>query len=138
MILTRTTRSKDGIFGELEDEGNKIATTLEHAYPSGGVYLPKIPEGKFVCVRGDHQLKGMKKLFETFCIQVPNHTNLLFHAGNWNEDSAGCVILGQNIIPSYKGLMITSSEMTFINFMKYCINKDTFELIVKNSYNHLH
>jgi hypothetical protein len=124
----------DGIFGELRDLNDLlIAITLEHAYPlddDDGFY-PKIPVGTYHCERGIHQLEGMPNPFETFEItQVPNHSKILFHWGNWNDDSSGCVLLGKALAPSTKGQMITDSRAMFAKFMQLEINQATFRLTV--------
>jgi hypothetical protein len=92
--LIRLIYSKDGIFSELYDSGGvKLFETLEHSYMTGklGVWRPKIPIGVFVCVRGVHQLAHSAP-FETFEITgINGHVGLLFHSGNFNQDSEGCV-----------------------------------------------
>lgn len=127
--LFRKFFSHYGIFSVLlTDFDFQIAVTLEHSYlneVSG--FLPKIPDGTFLCVRGLHQLSNMKEPFETFEIMgVPGHTKLLFHAGNFNKDSEGCVLLGEKI----QSNMITNSRLTFDKFMKLQDNVESFGLTV--------
>ena len=134
MILTRMQYRVDGIFGELCDLNNvQIAVTLEHAYAwdnLGGFY-PKVLPGKYICVRGIHQLEGMSTPFETFEITgVMGHINILFHSGNFNDDSAGCVLLGSTVSPSTRGQMITNSKSKFNEFMRVQTNQDSFEVTI--------
>jgi hypothetical protein len=113
----------DGVFGLLfDDQGNKLASTLQHAYDSGqgnGTFVPKIPDGEYTCIRGSHRLESMNEDFETFEITgVEDHTNLLFHWGNWNKDSSGCILLG-SAMSNVNGVnMILHSRDTFDKFMK--------------------
>lgn len=126
--LVRTDKSEAGIFGELLDEaGNLIAVTLEHAYLVGGEWTAKIPPDTYVCGRGLHKLHGMTNFFETFQIlEVPNCTNILFHWGNYNKDSEGCVLLG-----SARSVdMITHSRATWTVFMQMLEGERTFTLEV--------
>ena len=127
--LIRVEHRDDGIFSELMDEKGKIiARTLEHSYDK----KPKLYDGQFTCVRGMHQLRSMRQPFETFEITgVQGHSNILFHAGNWNEDSEGCVLLGEGTAYSPKGQMITASRQTFMNFMDMLNGINTFTLIVQ-------
>lgn len=132
--LKRTDRREDGVFGVLLDEkGKQIAVTLEHAYDSGhgnGTYTSKIPNGTYTCVRGKHRLASMKSSFETFEITgVAGHTNILFHVGNYNKDSEGCVLLGKG----YGGdpRMIYMSRATFEAFMALQHGVDKFILVVE-------
>lgn len=129
LTLTRTSCSKGGIFGKiLDSKGNKIAFSLEHAYASGGSWTPKILNGSYTCVRGNHRLHGMDKDFETFEItEVKGHSNLLFHWGNYNKDSEGCVLVGASIVKD----MVTNSRVTFAKFMALQDGLDRFQLTVK-------
>ena len=115
LTLTRKARKETGIFGELHTEDGKfVAFTLEHSYfqsqPSmsanGGViqsWEAKIPLGTYRCLLGDHQLHSGSK-FKTFMVTgVPNHSGILFHIGNYNRDSEGCILLGLQEIPEGVG-----------------------------------
>lgn len=127
--LKREKHQEDGIFGILVDKRGKVlAYTLEHSYD----LKPKLPNGTFKCVRGMHCLKGGKP-FETFEITgVEGHTGILFHTGNWNKDSSGCVLLGDAIRESRQGEMITNSKVTFADFMDLQKNVNEFTLIVED------
>lgn len=143
MILTLDRRENrdDGVFGELLDQSqNFLMVTLEHSYKDN---LPKIPDGQYECKRGMHALKSffdaegkqIKPSFETFEIEnVPNRTNILFHVGNYEEDSEGCVLLGSAIgwKSEKKGKMIMASGVAFKKFMQLLDGLDTFTLIVKD------
>lgn len=134
LTLKRNKFRSDGIFSTLTDMHQyKLAETLEHAYlDASGQYLPKIPGGAFKCVRGKHRLHGMTSDFETFEITgVRGHVNLLFHWGNYNADSEGCVLLGKNTIETiHKNLMVTESKSTFKAFMDKLQGIDEFTLVI--------
>lgn len=142
LILTRTLFRQDGIFGTLTDEsGKEIAATLEHAYDEGNsdesTWLPKTPIGTYTCKRGPHRLHGMVDYFSTYEVQnVPEHTNILFHWGNYNSDSDGCILLGRRIVANpdkMSDLMITSSKNTFNKFIDLQRETDTFTLTIKEN-----
>lgn len=129
LTLKRNQWLSTGIFGTLFDlNSNQIAVTLEHAYlQPNGLFEPKIPVGAYTCRRGMHQLFGMEYPFETFEItNVPGHLNILFHPGNYNQDSSGCVLLGQQATNN----MITNSRNTFERFMDREEGEDVFILRV--------
>lgn len=131
LTLKRTDYTEDGVFGHLEetDSGDSVAVTLEHAYYSGngiGSYEPKLPPGEYVCRRGEHKLKK-GPTFTTFEVQnVPGHTGMLFHPGNYNEDSDGCILLGTTMSSS----MISDSRKAFIKFLLLQEGVDEFTLTV--------
>lgn len=130
LTLTRTNFIEEGIFGRLTgDFGKLIVFTLEHAYQNGQEFEPKIPVGTYVCVRGEHRLVSMPSDFTTFEITgVPNHDKILFHVGNYNKDSSGCVLLGEAI----SGTSIVYSRSAFNEFMLLQSGIDSFILKVQN------
>jgi hypothetical protein len=128
-ILTHTRFCADGIFGELKTEdGQFVCYTLEHSYDN----KPKLADGVYLCVRGPHRLHGMTEDFITFEITgVPNFndvpvTGVLFHWGNYDKDSEGCVLMGAGETPT----MITSSRQTWSAFMDSLNGMDKFQLEV--------
>lgn len=136
MILTRIDKLASGIFGNLCSlDGEFLVQTLEHSYPNawGTAFLPKIPAGVYTCVRGLHQLKATPlhpnpKPFATFEItNVPGHTDILFHSGNFNGDTEGCVLLGLKRLGSFE---ILESKLAFEAFMKNREGIQTFQLEV--------
>ena len=124
---------EDGIFGILLDENNKqIAVTLQHAYDSGlgdGSYAPKLPNGEYNCIRGMHKLHDLKP-FETFKVNgVFGHSGILFHIGNYNKDSDGCILLGHGYGGDPRQLYM--SRTTFESFMALQHGVDEFILTVE-------
>lgn len=87
--LVRTSTNEFGIFGICKVNGLTLRT-LEHKFDTG----PKLTPGLHKCVRGTHKLEHGDP-FETFEITgVPGHSGILFHVGNFNADSNGCVLVG--------------------------------------------
>jgi hypothetical protein len=129
--LTRNDSNANGIFGVLTDEANnQIAVTLEHSYDTGngnGSYGPKTPPGVYVCKRSSHRLHNMDHDFTTFEVtNVPGHTNILVHWGNYNADSDGCILVGDE----RNGDMIMNSKVTFAKFMSLQDGVDQFTLTI--------
>jgi hypothetical protein len=135
LILQRTECKLDGIFSELRDvSGDALFLTLEHAYqdPLGG-FQPKLPDGEYLCVRGMHKLKAMHDPFETFEVtKVPGHTGILFHVGNFNFDSDGCILVGHEVKILNGHQALTQSRASFEQFMNLLTGYDEFTLIVKS------
>lgn len=129
LILTRKQKNKRGIFGLLSHLNHLCVpfVTLEHAYPDNkGSYISKIPDGMYRCVKGSHSLHQGPP-FTTFEITgVKGHAGILFHVGNTNEDSEGCVLLGELQV----GSSIHKSKDAFSRFMSIQDDLDTFSLIV--------
>lgn len=142
--LKRFDYRPDGIFGELlDDNGTRICYTLEHAYAKSTVingvegtrYFPKMDAGTYTCNRGPHRLASNMKWFETFEIEkVPRHYDILFHKGNYNDDSAGCVLVGMSITDYEHGdgrnKMLAGSKIAFERFLALQTGINSFTLTV--------
>jgi hypothetical protein len=65
--------------------------------------------------------------FETFEVTgVTWHTGILFHPGNTEKDSSGCILLGTGI----NGFTLSNSREAFAFFMSGLEGLDTFNLTV--------
>jgi hypothetical protein len=133
--LRRKQKRADGIYGEFtfaEDTAPSMVT-LEHSYEQAdGSWDAKVPVGVYQCVRGNHRLHGMDHDFSTFEITgVAGHSGILFHRGNFNKDSEGCVLCGERVITQANGEeMITATPHAFEEFMKRLEGIDSFTLEV--------
>jgi hypothetical protein len=129
LVLSRDDAESYGVFGSVQTEdGTPVCVTLEHAFQQDdGTYKPIIPVGTHQCVRGTHCLHNGVP-FETFEVMgVEGHTGLLFHPGNFNRDSEGCVLVGT----SRSGQMIQNSIAAFRSFLDLQDGVDEFTLIVR-------
>ena len=124
LTLTRTDARFSGIFGTLGP-----FQTLEHAYPGPDAHwAPKVPPGVYLCVLGAHRLHGMDHDFQTYEVTgVPNCTGILFHSGNWDRDSEGCILLGMQRV----GDEVILSRVAFQQFMQMQAGAPTFTLTVE-------
>lgn len=129
LTLTRNRFGANGIFGELNNASKNLnLVTLEHSFD----LKPKLSPGTYTCVRGKHQLLDGKPPFVTFEITgVPDFqgnkvTKILFHTGNWNVDSEGCVILGCLLGQG----CVLESKIAFDRFMDLQTGCDSFTLVV--------
>jgi hypothetical protein len=135
-ILTTTDSREDGIFSELHQDDELFAVTLEHAYQQlDGTWAPKLPRGDvYQCERGMHILEHYNhgEPFETFEITgVSGHSGILFHPGNLNKDSDGCLLLGEKLVTLKSGVwMVIKSQLTFNRFMNTLDGVNEFTLEV--------
>jgi hypothetical protein len=77
---------EDGCFSVLLWDGRPFAVSVERTFENG---RPVITQNEYKCTRSMY-IKGG---YEAFEIHVPGHTRILFHKGNVEEDSVGCVIV---------------------------------------------
>jgi hypothetical protein len=134
--LKRVEYRSDGIFGDLLDEsGNLVAHTLEHAYPALGPYASwtaKVAVGTYECVRhAPHRLR-----YETFLLKdVPDFRGkpvegILIHCGNFGKDSEGCILLGESVTELAGLKMVARSKDAFARFMAFQHGCNEFQLII--------
>jgi hypothetical protein len=132
LILSRQTVDTNGIFGTLLMlDGTAVCETLEHNFDG----CAALPLGVYPCVRGWHRLHPEQEVFETFEVTgVPGHTGILFHCGNQNADSRGCVLLGTWTHHDHGSPdAIEGSRDAFARFMGYQTAVDHFTLTVQES-----
>ena len=116
MVLKRIVSNADGTFGVLLDMSGTIpfALTLEDKWKDNAPFESCIPSGVYDCKR-IHSLK----FGETFeVVKVVNRTNILFHAGNIDEDTQGCILIGEEFGELYGKTAILSSRRGFNEFME--------------------
>jgi len=134
-VLQRTMHTPDGIFGRLILGGETFCQTLEHAFLHDKVYLPILPDGAYTLKRGIHRLTTGPE-FVTYAFprfmswDKKPHTGVLFHVGNWNQDSTGCVLVGEE-----KGSLggkpgVLRSKMAFKRFLEACGDAETINVDV--------
>lgn len=125
LILTRDLYRDDGVFGDLVSEkGGLSLLTLEHSYG----LLTKVPKGDYVCKRTIWYKYGV----ETFEVTgVPNATRILFHTGNTEQDSDGCILLGLARVESERGILrVVNSKAAHGQFMLYLKGVKSFDLTI--------
>lgn len=129
VYILRTVRP-DGAFGMMFDwEGKPFAVTLERTFDDG---RPVIPEGIHDC----HKDKYVKGGYDTFEIEIPGHDRILFHKLNTEEQSLGCIGIGEKfedfvlkdgkLVPG-----IAESGVGFLQFWEKYKQFDRIQLDIK-------
>ena len=90
VIIIRLEESEAGVLGVMLVFGLIFCFTLEP--DAGDPEKFSIPAGPYHCRR----FHG-PKWRNTFEIMVPGHTAVLFHAGNVEADTRGCILLGSQV-----------------------------------------
>jgi len=129
LTLKHTSADQNGIWGQLiNDAGDIIAYTGEHAYSDGAGWRGKVPPGVYICQRGTHTLIGNGEVLETFEVtNVSGHSGILLHKGNNPQvNSEGCILLGSAV----QGIVLLRSQDAFDAFMNLMDGIDSFKLTV--------
>lgn len=113
----------DGCFSVLLWEGRPFAVSVERTFDSG---QPIIQAGMYQCTRSHFNRGG----YDTFEIEVQGHDRILFHRGNTEEDSIGCVCIAEKFgILNDKTAVLESVE-GFTEFMNKTTGLDSFNMEV--------
>lgn len=88
-----------------------------------------IPEDKYVCRLVENRQIGSKVIPWTYeVISVPGRSGILFHAGNTEFDTHGCILLGLGI----SSKMLSNSRSAFDDFMGVLKREEEFSLCVRS------
>ena len=120
--LIRLEKSTQGFIGVLKVGNAVFSFTLE---PD----TTFIKQGSYHCKR----FRGTKWP-DTFEIEVPGHTAVLFHAGNVEADTKGCVLLGSSVGKLKGERAVLNSGNTFKQFLEVMKDQKFFTLFVSNNF----
>ncbi len=132
--LARVCVAPEGAFGVLVAGGIPAGpVTLERTYPIDdlrprGPQFVKIPAGSYVC-RRTMFVRGGYQTYEV--CDVPGHSRLLFHRGNVEGDTEGCILLGMRFGLVHGTPAILESAIAFAVFQRLVGDRSCFELTVR-------
>ena len=125
--IVRLEDSDQGAIGVLLIDKEIFCFTLEPDRNDRGRL--HIPQGCYHCQR----FSGTKWK-DTFEILVPGHTAVLFHAGNTEADTLGCVLLGATVGKLKGQRAVLNSGDTFKRFLEVTKDVKEFPLFVEDRY----
>lgn len=126
--LIRHEEGESGTLGILMIQKQMAFFTLEPQDRLNKIAMSSIPSQQYLCKRWVSPKYG-----ETFrVLDVPGRSSILFHWGNWQENTGGCILLGTTILKERRG--IGNSKKAFRLFMKMVKNYDLIHLTIKEVY----
>jgi hypothetical protein len=122
--LIRVETSEQGLIGVLLVDGVIECFTLQ----------PDLTDKHFSISAGHYRCKRFHgtKYPDTFEIVVPGHTALLFHILNLEDQSEGCIGLGESVGYLDGKRAILASGIAFAEFMKKMGNDQECTLIIED------
>ena len=128
--IKRVIQTNFAYFGIIHYCGNPFALTGERKWANNQKEISCIPTGEYVCQR-----ILSSKFGETFeVMSVVGRDHILFHCGNIPEqDSHGCILLGEQFGILSDKTAILSSTAGFKEFIDILIGENQFKLIVEES-----
>lgn len=128
LILRRNCINGDGTFGVLIDGEHPFALTLEDEWKDNRKGESSIPVGTYTCKKRKYYRRG----YMTFeVMDVPNRTNILIHVGNTEDDTKGCILVGEEFGRLKGKDSILSSGRGFKEFMDRFGEEDKFTLKIE-------
>lgn len=123
ILVKRQTESSEWTQGQLFLDGIlECFTNEDQAQPQKVMHETRIPAGRYkVILRtfGGHHEKYKVKFPEFHkgmlqIVDVPGFRDILFHIGNTDDDSSGCILVGK----SFTGGKLVHSTLAYIDFYK--------------------
>lgn len=126
--LLRSVYRNDGTFGIFVVDTVPICLTCERPWLNNQTGVSCIPTGVYVCKR-----VNSPKFGDTFEVtNVKGRSEILLHRGNIDDDSHGCIILGESFnIWTTGQVSIASSKEAFAEFLQRAVGSDSFQLDVR-------
>ena len=108
--------------------------TLELPWRDNEVNRSCIPSGEYTCIKTQNRITtGGMHIPVTFeVIKVPGRGGVLFHVGNTEKDTNGCILVGMRIGELHKKTAILSSRTAFSLFLQELKSVDKFKLTIKS------
>lgn len=127
LTLKRIAENEDGTFGVLLDGNTPFAVTLEREWLNNQPMESCISAGDYICKRVVTPKHG--EVFEV--TGVKNRTAILFHKGNVEDHSKGCILVGEQFETLDGKTAILQSGKGFTEFLERLKGRDEFQLAVK-------
>jgi len=122
-----------GTFGVLKINKAVFCVTLEPHDEENAPFVSSIPAQQYLCKR-----VVSPKFGETFEIMnVPNRSDVLFHAGNVKGDTSGCILLGEHFgklraDTDKRGIL--NSGITMQEFLRKARGYNVIHLTIREEY----
>jgi len=126
LTLKRVSTNRDGTYGVLIDNTVPFAVTLEKSWKDNEPLVSCIPAGTYMCRR-----IISPKFGETFMVKdVPGRSFILFHKGNIEDDTSGCILVAEQFERLGSKTAILRSAKGFKELMTRLKNVESFDLTV--------
>lgn len=126
-LLKRVALTDHGTFGVLIDENNiPFVLTLERPWLNNKHDVSCIPAGIYTCQRINSPKHG--DCFQV--MNVPDRDNIQIHKGNIEDDTEGCILIGENFAYNIKKGKpgVAASGAGYDEFMQKLTGQNSFTL----------
>lgn len=134
LTMKRVEIDAPGAFGVLQWMGMTFCNTLERTYPGPyNSHVTKIPPGVYKCVRS--RFNKAKTPYDTWKIVggvITPDREIKFHIGNVEDDSDGCILVGEEFGRLSGARAVLASGRAFREFMTLTADFDELDFAVLN------
>ena len=141
LCIDRFESGSQGTFGVLSvkqvftGEKTPFALTLERQWLNNQRGISCIPAGTYLCQRcntaPEYNYQDSPRFGDTFVVtDVEGRQYILFHTGNLDDDSHGCILVAEQFGSLHENTAILSSRQGFGEFMSLLKDKNEFELTI--------
>ena len=130
LLIIRDTFTDESTIGELFLNGERLCDTLENPWLDNQKNISCIPVGEYPVRLRLARESATKNYLHLLIQDVPNRNYVLFHRGNTNADTQGCVLVGLGSQQDF----VSNSVLAMDLLMKEIVNLggENIHLIIKN------
>jgi hypothetical protein len=130
LLIIRDTFTDESTIGELFLNGERLCDTLENPWLDNQKNISCIPVGEYPVRLRLARESATKNYLHLLIQDVPNRNYVLFHRGNTNADTQGCVLVGLGSQQDF----VSNSVLAMDLLMKEIVNLggENINLIIKN------
>lgn len=125
LTLRRFANTPMGAFGSIAIPDGPTLYTCEDQWRNNVVGDSCIPAGVYKCKARPYYAKGYDAIEVT---NVPGRSHILFHIGNTNVDTRGCILVGSALGYVKGQWAVTDSTNAFKNILMPWFDGEEFEL----------
>ena len=113
-------------------KGEPLCPTLELPWRDNQQQISCIPDGEYLCKRTEgRRLFSGAVIPVTFEVtDVPGRSGILFHSGNIDHHSRGCILVGSSFTIMGMQPALSESRKAFERFIAVLGNLESFTLVV--------
>ena len=128
--IVRVTEHDGATFGVMMVGDRPEFVTLEESWRDNERMVSCIPQGRYTIKL--HRSPKFGLCYKV--VDVPDRSEILIHVGNTNEDTTGCILLGQRYGNIGDRLGIMGSRLAVSRFMQLMSGITEAELIIISAY----
>ena len=130
LLLIRDTFSENSTLGELFLNGERMCDTLELPYKDNQRNISCIPAGKYKVRLRLARESATRDYLHLLVKDVPNRDYILFHIGNKNSDTKGCILVGLGSQQDFVSNSVLAMDLLIKEILN--LGGTNINLIIKN------